>query len=377
MAIEVTSKRKRVTSVSKKASQGASKRLFSHNAQRVSVVERMMFTERLAMLLETGNPLHISLRSLQGNIENTYFKAAILDIAERVDNGLTLSAAFAGYPDIFDMTYTNQIAAGEEGGFVPAVLKQLLEMDKQRVDINNRLKGALFYPVFLGFFSIAVVVFVLVVVFPKFAELFSSIESSLPWTTKVLMQVSDLLAGQWQLILLSVAALLGGGQVLFRQQRYRLWLDQVKLKTPYIRTIFIQYYLVQTLRVLALSLGNGVSVLAALRSCDQVVDNDHYRQFLRITTSLVEEGGRISTGFEKSAFIPPLVKQMIRTGDESGNLPAVMVRIADYYEGELRKRIDTLSKMAEPVMLLVMGTFVGVLVSSLILPIFQISRSVH
>ncbi len=132
----------------------------------------------------------------------------------------------------------------------------------------------------------------------------------------------------------------------------------------------------QSMRVMSLSLEKGVSVMDTLASCRDVVSNRHYQDFFRELEEAVDQGSGLSPGFRKSEFIPDLVKQMVSTGELSGSLPKVMARVATYYERQLEKRLTTVSKAAEPVMLLIMGVVVGVLVSSLILPIFQMSRSV-
>ena len=127
---------------------------------------------------------------------------------------------------------------------------------------------------------------------------------------------------------------------------------------------------------MSLSLGNGVSVMDTLSDCKNTVQNKMYQKFLTDVELKVQEGGGVSSGFSEVDFIPPLVKQMISTGEETGNLPIVMGKIADHYETELLKYLQTLSKLAEPIMLLVMGGLVGIIVSSLILPIFSLSRAV-
>jgi len=153
-------------------------------------------------------------------------------------------------------------------------------------------------------------------------------------------------------------------------------LDNLKVRVVFVRTIFLQIYLTQSLRVLGLSLANGVSVMDALSSCRDVVSNRIFRQFITEVEGKVKEGAGFSAAFQEADFIPPTVRQMVTTGEESGNLAHVLGRIADYYERELGRRLATFSRVIEPVMLLVMGVVVGLIVSSLILPIFKLSRAV-
>lgn len=257
------------------------------------------------------------------------------------------------------------------------VLAQLLEMDEKREQLRNTLVSAFSYPLFLIAFSVAVVVFVLVVVFPKFSDMFSQIYDQLPTTTKFLMGTSDLFIQHWMPILMGLLLLIIGFNYWLKSSQGIRMMDQFKLNAPVIKVVFIQLYLVQSLRVMSLSLQHGVSVPDTLRACKDVVSNNIYQEFISRVENMVQQGSGISLAFSNTPFIPPIVEQMIATGEDAGRLPQVMSRIADHYERELSRRLTALSKLAEPMMLLVMGLVVGILVSSLILPIFKLSRAVH
>jgi type II secretory pathway component PulF len=150
----------------------------------------------------------------------------------------------------------------------------------------------------------------------------------------------------------------------------------MKLATPWLGGIFVRLYLSQTLRVLSLSLSHGVPMVDALIACRDVVRNTVFQRFLADVERGVREGRGLSVGFQEAGFIPSLARQMVATGEETGNLPKTMERVATFYESELKRRLETFARLAEPVMLLVMGVVVGVVVSSLILPIFKLSRAV-
>ena len=342
----------------------------------ISDKDRRFFTEQMALLLGTGTNLHTSLQALAKQLENPSMAVLVQALSEDVGEGRQFSQALARHPDVFSQTYINLIGASEEGGFMHEVLEQLVEMEEKREQLQRTLFSALSYPVFLLLFALGVVVFVLVVVFPKFADMFSMIKDQLPASTLFLMAASDFMRQQWAYLLTGI------GSVFFALKywastptgRYRL--DWAKLRLPLVRKVFIQLYLLQSLRVLSLSLGNGVGILEALHACKDVVRNGLFQRLIGKVEERVAGGEGIAAGFNDSDFIPPIVAQMISTGEETGNLPKVMARLADFYERELAGRLQTLSRLAEPVMLLVMGVVVGLLVSSLILPIFKLSRAV-
>ena len=345
--------------------------------KKVSSQDRMFFTERLALLLETGNALHTSLTELGKQTSNPALAELVNSMAQDVMEGRQFSDALAKHPEMFSLTYVSLVAAGEKGGFMDRVLVQLQEMEEKKEKLRSNLISSLSYPAFLIVFSVGVVIFILTVVFPKFGTLFGTIHDQLPTTTLFLMALSNLLLHYWPAIL--TATFLGAG-VLAR------WLSsasgihimaRLKLTIPYLKDIFIQYYLIHFLRTLGLSLDNGVSAVDALVSCRDIVNNVVFRQLIARIERHVAEGRGFSYGFEESGIVPNMVQQMIRTGEASSNLAKVMNRVADFYERELDRRIALISRIVEPVMLLVMGVAVGLIVSSLILPIFKLSRAVH
>lgn len=344
--------------------------------RKVSVKDRQFFTEQLALLLETGTPLHTALQMLEQQVDNPSMAIVIKRIVEDIAAGKTFSYALEQHPNVFSVTYVNLVAASEGGGFLHEVLTQLLEEEEKRERLRSTIVSALSYPAFLVAFSVLVVIFVVVVVFPKFDEMFARIQDQLPPTTIALMWMSDVLRGYWLQILAGLAAFVVLSHRWASSSAGVARLDQMKLMVPGLRSVFAQVYLVQTLRVMSLSLIHGVSIVDTLSACQDVIANSRFRAFLGRVQDSVREGGTIAAGFETGEFIPPLVKQMVNTAESTGNLGKVMGRIADHYERELAKKVAALSKMAEPIMLLVMGLLVGVIVSSLILPIFKLSKAV-
>jgi len=339
--------------------------------------ERRFFTEQLTLMLETGANLHQALTLLGEQSQQPAMEKIVNGLLEDVAGGLTFSAALSKYPDSFSTTYVNLVAASEGGGFLHEVLAELLKMEEKADELNSTVRSALAYPMFLSIFSLAVVVFVLVVVFPKFSVMFAKIHDQLPSTTIFLMHASDFLRSYWIQTIVALVALVILARSWARSPGGREALDRLKLRIPGISSIFMQIYLVQSLRVMSLSLANGVNIIDTLGATRDVSQNKVMRQFFIDVEEQVQQGNGIASGFQKAKLIPVLVQRMVATGEESGNLPKVMSRLSEYYERELTKRLNALSKMAEPIMLMVMGLVVGIIVSSLILPIFKLSRAVN
>ena len=344
--------------------------------KRPGVTERLFFTEQLSLLLETGTPLHTALLALRKQITNSGMAKIIDDLIEDVTSGKSFSHALSKHPELFPGTYISLVSAAEEGGFLDKVLLELMNMDEKREELRSTVVSALSYPLFLVAFSILVVIFVLVVVFPKFASMFSNIIDQLPVTTIVLMNTSNFLINYWIPVTVGCIATLTLLGWWLHTAAGKFALDKIKLRVIGLREIFLKIYLIQSLRVLGMAMANGVTVRDALVSCHEVVPNSVFRKFLTEVEYRVNEGEGFAAAFQTADFIPPMVIQMVTTGEESGNLPKVLGRVADYYERELAKMLKSFSRMIEPIMLIVMGCVVGLVVSSLILPIFKLSQAV-
>ncbi len=344
--------------------------------RKVTGRDRMFFTEQLSLLIESGMPLYQSLELIKEQTPNPRFETLLSSVIAEVASGKPLSVALGEHQEVFSSTYTNLIAAGEAGGFLPDVLQELLKADERSDELRSVLVSAFTYPAFLILFSVLVIVFVLVFVFPKFGKMFTKIHDQLPASTKFLLATSDMLTLHWPWVL---AGLVAGGYMLcmflWSEAGSRL-IDRAKLSTPIIGAIYAELYIAQCLRVLGLSLQHGVPVIDSLRACSEATNNSLFTRFLGVTRERVTEGGRIADGFDEADVVPMLARQMVRTAEEAGNLGKVSTRLADYYERELHKRLETFSKLIEPTMLLIMGGLVGVIVASLILPIFKLSRAV-
>ena len=354
-----------------------SKRVSLFENKKISAKDRIFFFQQILLLLQTGTQLKDGLSALEKQTDKVGIRNLLSGLVELIEQGKSFSYALSQYPDVFNTTHINLISAGEEGGFVDKVLQQIIDMEERRSKLKETLLSAVSYPLFLAIFSFGVVVFILMVVFPKFSVLFTKIHDHLPVTTKILMSISELLINHWMIVIVLLAGLAGVLYKWLKSEYGQRKFDEYKLSFPILKSIFIQIYMVQSLRVMYLSLSNGVSIVDTLHSCKNTVRNKMYQEFISKIESLVLEGGTISSGFSKAEFVPPLVKQMISTGEEAGRLPIVMGKIADHYEEELLKKLKALSKLAEPIMLVIMGAVVGIIVSSLILPIFMLSRVVN
>jgi type II secretory pathway component PulF len=345
--------------------------------QRIVVADRIAFTEQLALLLETGVPLHTALSELQAQSRKLPVKMALAELHGDILDGKPLSQALARQPAMFPPTYTHLVAAAEEGGFLPQVLEQLKDLDEKAQNLRVALISALTYPAVLLGLSLVVVTFILLWVFPRFAELFQSIHDRLPWTTLVLMALSDFLRQHGLVVL--VGLLVGGLALkrLFAAPEARAALERAVMAAPGIGAILMGIHMVRVFRILGLSLKHGVPLLKALAASEEIASTTALRGAMARMRISVEEGRGLSAALADTEFIPPLAREMIATGERSGHLAKVLERLAEHYQLKLENRLATLAKVVEPAMLLIMGGLVSMIVSALILPIFKLSAAVH
>lgn len=345
--------------------------------KKVSNKDRILFVEQLALMLETGGDLHTSLKMLAKQSDNRAISDVITILADDIGEGKTFSEALSRHPHVFSDTYVSLIAASESGGYLQRILEHLLEMEKQHEELRSTLISAISYPAFLLLFSLGMVVFILAIVFPKFGNLFTSIQDQLPVTTIFLMGLSRIITQYWWEVGLGMFAAIMLVVIWAKSVQGNQVFDELKIKMPGLKNIFIKVYLIQTMNILALSLKNGINLVDALKLAKGVVKNRGFNEFLDRVLNDVTEGQPLARGFNATEFIPPIVQQMISTGEQTGKLALVSDRIADYFQRDLEKLLKIFAKAIEPTLLLVMGVVVGILVSSLILPIFKLSHVVH
>jgi len=275
MAIEIENT---ITASTKKSSKNLNINLTG--PKKITANDRMFFIEQLALMLETGSDLHTSLNILQQQSKNPELIRVITAIKDNISEGRTFSSSLANHPEVFSSTYVSLIAASESGGYLQRILEHLLEMEKQRDELNTTLVSAMSYPAFLMFFSVAMVVFILAVVFPKFADMFSSIQDQLPASTLFLMAASHTIIEYWWALIIGITVLIIGFMSFLKSKTGSRTIAKLKITTPGIKHIFIQIYLIQTMRVLGLSLKHGVNLLEALEIAKDVAKNHIFHDFI-------------------------------------------------------------------------------------------------
>ncbi len=343
---------------------------------RVSSGDVMFFTSQLALLMETGSNLTESLDAITKQTHNPRLQEAVSTVRLDVTSGKMLSTALGRHPRIFSPVYVSMVRAGEMGGFLGDMLGKMSQFQRMQEGLKSKVRAALAYPAVLSLISIAVAIFMVTFVLPRFMVVFEGKEDVLPATTKTLIFIADVLVGHWLIILLAIGAAIAGGIMFSRTDIGRRLLDHAKLRSPMAGKVFRAAYSARLLRTLGVMLESGIPLLDGVEVTRGTVGSGQYKEFLDTVTNNVQQGRSLAEPFAQSSLFPPAVKQMVTTSEMTGSCGAVMIRLADFYDEEVENRLRALTAMVEPLIIVVMGAVVGFIALSLFMPLFKLSRGV-
>lgn len=339
--------------------------------KRITKNDVALFTRRMADLAAAGLPLDRVLAVVAEQSENPSLTEIALDALEQVRTGQSVSAALAKFPKVFNSTYTQTLRAGEAGGQFPEVATRLAELLEVEVSRRSQLMAALIYPAVLSCTAVFVVIFLLTFVVPRLSGIFKGLGDSLPATTKMLLAFTGFLTSSWILILGAIAGLV----LLYRgwvaTEAGALTRDTYVLRAPLIGKIWMKAVIARYSHVLATLLFGGVPILESLEIAGLAAGN---RRFLRSSEAVandVKEGRSIAGSMKDTGVFPPVLTNMVAIGEETGDLPKMLTRVATSLDFEVDIGMRRLSALAEPIIVVLMGGVVGFVVLSVLLPIYQ------
>jgi len=334
---------------------------------KISASELSVTTRQMATLLGSGLTIEETLKALIEQAERHQLKTVMTDIRSLVNEGYSLSDAVGTYPRSFPEIYRASILAGEQSGNLPDVLERLADYLEARYGIQQRLSVALVYPIFLTVVAILIVV-------PRVVQVFEDTGQTLPALTRYLIATSEFLQA-YGIFLLGGLLLVGfAAHTFFRQPHARYWLHGFYLKIPALKRFVRSVNTARMSRTLSIMVSSGVPLLGSLKATEGVITNDVMREGLRVSAAEVAEGVSISRALERSGHWPPLLIQMVSSGENSGRLGSMLEKSASATESELESRINMMVGLFEPIMILIMGAAVLVIVLAILMPIFDLNQ---
>jgi len=335
--------------------------------------EVYVFFRQLAILVGANVPLVQSLKSLSQQIENPYFKEIIFGVASDVDGGAAFSKALSKYPKVFSSFSVNLIKSGEIAGRLQECLNYLADYLEREYYLISKVRGAMTYPVFiLGAFLI-VGILVIVMVIPQLTSILTETGQELPLTTKMVIGTSEFVRSWgWVLLLISVAFGLFFWRYKKTKEGKALW-DKIKLRLPIFGKILQKTYLARLADNLSALIKGGVSIIQSLNVSGQVIGNVVFQEIIWQARDEVKVGHSMSSSLEKHREFPALFCQMIKTGEKTGQLDAILGKLSIFYNKEVSNVVDNLSQLIEPILLVGLGIGVAVLVFSVFMPIYNLA----
>ncbi len=335
------------------------------------------FTDQLASLLDAGVPLERALRLLGRQISTPLLKRSVLEVTESLREGKSLALALSAYPRIFSGTYVSMVRVGEETGLLADMLRRLVKSLDEEYQLRSRLKTAMVYPVFLSCVGLGTVIVLMVWVIPKFSSFFASLEHQLPLPTRLVIEISSILAKVWPLILIGIVLVVLFALRLLKNKSVKLAFDKLCLRIPVVGGLIIKIQLAQLMRTSGILLSHGVNMISALSITGETLSNKFIASQVCKARDGVAKGEKLHECFSENQVFPATVLGVMAVGQESGDLPQMLVRVSEQYEQQTERQIKALTSMIEPVMILVMGSIVGFIVVSMLMPIFKVSTLVH
>ena len=345
--------------------------------RRPKMQELATFTQQLANLLNSGMPLTVALNSMT-HLESKGIPSDVSKmLKQEVMEGRGLSDAMSKQPLIFTDLYVNMVRAGEQSGALTDVLRRLSTHYERFAEVQQKFKSAMVYPIIVACVGVGIVIFFMTFMLPKFMTIFQGLNIELPLSTRILMDMSRVFTSYWWLMLLLIVAIWVVGTRFKSSVFGKKKIDEWKLNAPVVGKVIRMNLFGQFARTLSTLLTNGVPVLTALKITEQIIPNVVIKEAIAMTREDVTDGKTLAQPLAKSRLFPQLMIDLLRIGEETGDVPGALKNIAETYENELTIQLRIMTTLIEPAMIIVMAIGVGFLLFSVLSAMFKITASIN
>ena len=352
----------------------------SFGAKKVKPKELMVFTRQLATLVNAGLPLVRSLQVLNKQAKNPTLQKAIGEMGESIKSGSTFAESLTQHPKIFDKLYVNMVRAGELGGVLDKVLLSLSEFMEKLQKIKGKVVSAMVYPAVVLTMATLILIFLMIFIIPQFEKIFADVlgdDVELPWLTRMVIGVSEAMMNQWMLILGGIIGIIFLYKTYSKTKSGRYQIDKFKLKVPLFGSLIQKSGISRMTRTLGTLMDSGVPVLQALTIVRETSGNAILADAVNTVHDSVKEGENMAPPMESTKLFPPMVVSMVEVGEETGELPQMLARIADNYEEEVDNTVSSMTSIIEPVMIVGLAFIVGTIVIALFLPLISLINNLQ
>ncbi len=342
----------------------------------VSTKDIVILSRQIATLFQAHvSPLRI-FRLLSAEVENVTLKNTLNKVVDDLQGGSSISRALAAHPAVFSSFYVNLVRAGEDSGSLDKSFNYLADYLDRSYEIASKARNALIYPAFVVSVFCIVMILMLTMVIPKVAQILIDSGGELPIYTRVVIGFSDFLVNWLGLILIFVSVALISGWQFMKSPGGQRWFDEFILSVPYIGDLKRKLLLTRLCDNMSTMLSNGVTIVPALEVTSDVLENAVYQEIITAALADVKAGRSFADSITEYKEIPSVLSQMVRVGEETGSLAEILSTLAVFYRREVNNAIDTLIGLIEPVMIVMLGLGVGLLLASVLMPIYNITTAV-
>lgn len=340
---------------------------------RPSTSDVAVLTRQLATLVGAGIPLFESLAALVEQVENEQLKRALTQVREQVREGTSFAKALEAHPTVFPPLYVNMVRAGEASGTLQQVLERLTAFMESQAKLKGKVSSALAYPILMAIIGTTLVSILMVAVVPNVTTIFASMDQALPWYTALLITTSGFMSSYWWLLLALLALTIYLFRRWVRTPAGRLRWDGFVLRIPVFGKVILMLSIARFARTLATLLSSGVALLGAMDIVANVLGNAALEKVVHEAISSIREGQSIAEPLKRSGRFPPIVTHMINVGEKSGQLESMLESVSDAYDTEVENRVQMLTSLLEPLIIVMMGSVVGFIAVSILMPLIQMS----
>ncbi len=340
----------------------------------------VILTRQLSVMIGAGVPLIRSLNSLSSHVpKDSPIKSILNQSITDIEAGASLSEAFAKHPATFNDVYVNMVKAGETAGILDEILNRLAVQQERSASMNRKIRGAMTYPMVLLGVTIAAFFGLMIFIIPQIGSIVSELsgeDKPLPALTVAMLGISSFIVSYWYIVLAGMIAVALGFRYFIKSPKGKKWWHKFIITIPGVGPLVNKVIVARFTRTFSSLMGAGVAVLEAIEVTSGAVGNVIYSDALADVAEKVKNGAILSKAIEDTNLFPPIVSQMLAAGEETGQIDTILVKVADYYDEEVDVAINSISSIIEPAMIVIMGSMVGLVAASVMVPIAQMSQNI-
>lgn len=335
----------------------------------------IFFTRQTASMLSSGLTLMQALQVMKNQAMKPAMNDVISGIIADVENGGTLSTALGKFPKVFSPIYIALIRTGESAGLLDKVLMRLAENLEKQQKLKGTIKSAMMYPVIVIVMMVAVMGIMMIFVIPQLSGLYGNLNIELPFTTRVVVAISEFSIAYWPIVIVGSLATVFFSHSWYKSESGRSIIDGLLLKIPVFGKLLSESMTAEFTRTFGLLIGSGSLVVDSLIQTSEIVGNVHYRAAIGVVAKRVEKGISVGDAMEASPIFPPMVVEMVKIGEQTGKLDDSLLRVSEYYEREVEQSVKTLTTLMEPIIMVFLAVGVGFLIFAVITPIYNLMNA--